>query len=87
MRPFIAFISRQSGADFHVSFPDFPHCSTAGKTITEARFNAQSALALHYRRLHDTGEPIPTPSLLHELRPDDDRPDGLVILIPPPRTA
>jgi predicted RNase H-like HicB family nuclease len=84
MRPFIAFISRQSDGDFHVSFPDFPDCHSGGKSVTEARLNAESALGLHCRRLNDTGTPIPSPSFLHDLGARDARTDGLLLLIPAP---
>jgi predicted RNase H-like HicB family nuclease len=82
MRPFIAFIRKQPDADFRVSFPDFPDCRSTGKTIAEARQNAESALALHCRRLHDIGAPVPPPSFMHEI--GSGRPDGLVVLIAPP---
>jgi predicted RNase H-like HicB family nuclease len=84
VRPFIAFLCRQPDTGFLVSFPDFPDCRSAGRTLAEAQFNAQSALTLHCRRLHNRGAPIPTPSFLHDIEPRDDRPDGLVLLIAAP---
>jgi predicted RNase H-like HicB family nuclease len=87
MRPFIAFIRRQPKADFHVWFPDLPDCVSGGRTIVEARQNAENALALHCQLLSDTGGLIPRPSFMHELGRNGERPDGLVVLIPPPGLA
>lgn len=87
MRPFIAFIRRQSGADFRVSFPDLPDCASSGKTIAEAQKNAERALALHCWRLHHEGAPVPPPSFMHEIAAGRERPDGLLVLIPQPSVA
>jgi predicted RNase H-like HicB family nuclease len=53
-----------------VSFPDFPGCITAGKTIEESRRNAQNALALYISGMIEDGESIPQPSTLDE-NPND----------------
>jgi predicted RNase H-like HicB family nuclease len=87
MRPFIAFIRKQTDAGFRVSFPDLPECRPTGRTIAEARRNAESALALHCQLLHDTGAAIPPPSYMHELSSSRERTDGLVVLIAPPAAA
>ena len=88
MRPFIAFIRKQPDTGFGVSFPDLPACNSAGRTISEARQNAERALALHCRHLNDCGTPIPRPSYMHELAwSDEPITDGLVALIAPPRAA
>ena len=88
MRPFIAFIRKQPDLGFHVSFPDLPDCSSSGRTVAEARQNAESALSLHCQYMHDLGTPIPVPSYMHELAwrnaPTN---DGLVALIRPPDWA
>ncbi len=81
-RPFIALIRRQADCHFQVSFPDFPGCVSSGKTIAEARHNAEHALAAQCRRLHHAGRPLPLASFIHEL--GGDRTDGLVVLILPP---
>lgn len=86
-RPFIAFIRRHAGADFRVSFPDFPDCVSSGKTIAEAQKNAERALALQCWRLHHAGAPVPRPSFMHDIAPGHERPDGLVVLIRPPSAA
>jgi predicted RNase H-like HicB family nuclease len=82
MRPFIAFIYREPNIGFCVTFPDLPGCLSSGGTIAEAIENATGALALYCHQLHDGDTPIPTPSWLHELGPQ--QPEGLVALIPPP---
>jgi len=88
MRPFISFIRRQPGTGFGVCFPDLPHCNSSGRTIAEARQNAEYALGLHWRRLQDAGTPTPRPSYMHELAWIDERiADGLVALIAPPQAA
>jgi predicted RNase H-like HicB family nuclease len=87
MRPFIALIRRQDSG-FRVSFPDLPDCSSTGRTVAEARQNAESALDLHCQHLHDVGTPIPVPSYMHELAWGRERvTDGLVALIRPPDWA
>jgi predicted RNase H-like HicB family nuclease len=88
MRPFIAFIRKQPDSGFGICFPDLPHCNSTGRTIDEARGNAEFALALHCRRLKGTGKPVPTPSYLHEISWTHERiTDGLITLIAPPRAA
>ena len=88
MRPFIAFIRKQPDTGFGVSFPDLPECRSTGRTIAEARQNAESALASHCRHLLDAGAPVPPPSYMHELAWSGERiTDGLVALIAPPRAA
>ena len=85
MRPFIAFIRKQPDSGFHVSFPDLPDCSSTGRTVAEARQNAESALGLHCQHLNDVGTPLPPPSYMHELAWSRERTmDGLVALIRPP---
>jgi len=84
VRPFIAFIRRQSDTDFRVSFPDLPDCASSGKTVAEAQRNAERALALHCLRLRHDGAPLPAPSFMHEIGAERGRVDGLVVLIVPP---
>ena len=45
----IAFLHKEAKSDFGVSFPDFPGCITAGKTLDEAGHMASEALALPIR--------------------------------------
>jgi predicted RNase H-like HicB family nuclease len=67
---YIAYLHKDSGSDYGVSFPDFPGCATAGSTLEEARRMAAEALAFHIAGMREDGETIPEPSTLDELRRD-----------------
>ncbi len=82
MRPFIAFICKLPDATYCAFFPDLPGCSSIGETIAETLVNAESALADYCHEWQELDAPIPPPSLMHELGPD--QPQGLLALIPPP---
>ena len=64
-----------------MSFPDFPGCITVGKTIEEARRNAQEALTLHISGMIEDGESIPRPSTLDEIAEDPATKDAVSILL------
>jgi predicted RNase H-like HicB family nuclease len=66
-----------------VSFPDFPGCITAGKTIEESRRNARKALALHISGMIKDGESIPRPSTLDEIARDLSAKNAVTILVEP----
>jgi predicted RNase H-like HicB family nuclease len=67
---YIAYLHKDRKSDFGVSFPDFPGCVTAGKTLDEARRLAAEALTLHIEGMMEDGEAIPEPSTLDELAGD-----------------
>src|SRR5215831_18782414 len=67
---YIAYLHKDRDSDFGVSFPDFPGCVTAGKTLDEARRMAAEALALHIEGMAEDGEPIPEPSKIDEVAED-----------------
>jgi predicted RNase H-like HicB family nuclease len=67
---YIAYLHKDRKSDFGVSFPDFPGCITAGKTLEEARTMAVEALALHIEGMMEDGEAIPEPSTLDDLAGD-----------------
>jgi len=67
---YIAYLHKDRDSDFGVSFPDFPGCVTAGKTLDEAHRMAAEALALHIAGMVEDGETIPEPSLLDALTDD-----------------
>src|SRR5438105_13307431 len=79
---YIAYLHKDRNSDFGVSFPDFPGCVTAGKTLEEARRLAVEALALHIAGMVEDGESIPLPSLLDALA-DDPRMQGSVAFLVP----
>ena len=64
---YIAYLHKDRDSDFGVSFPDFPGCITAGKTLEEAHRMAAEALALHIAGMVEDGEAIPEPSTLDAL--------------------
>jgi predicted RNase H-like HicB family nuclease len=67
---YIAYLHKDSKSDFGVSFPDFPGCVTAGKTLEEARRMAEEALALHIGGMAEDGEAIPEPSTIDHVAED-----------------
>ena len=67
---YIAYLHKDKGSDFGVSFPDFPGCITAGKTLEEARKLAVEALKLHMAGMIEDGEALPEASTLDQLARD-----------------
>jgi predicted RNase H-like HicB family nuclease len=67
---YIAYLHKDRDSDFGVSFPDFPGCIAAGKTLEEAHRMAAEALALHIAGMVEDGEAIPEPSTLDALAED-----------------
>ncbi len=78
---YIAYLHKERKSNFGVSFPDFPGCITAGKTLEEARRNAVEALSLHIEGMLGDGEDIPPPSSLDDLTGDDAMKDSVAFLV------
>jgi predicted RNase H-like HicB family nuclease len=78
---YIAYLHKDSKSDFGVSFPDFPGCVTAGKSLDEARRKAPEALAFHIAGMMEDGEQIPKPSKLDDLAKDPDRQNAVAFLV------
>jgi predicted RNase H-like HicB family nuclease len=78
---YIAYLHKDRKSDFGVSFPDFPGCVTAGKTLEEARRLAPEALTLHKQGMIADGEPIPEPSTLDDLVGDPAIRNAVAILV------
>lgn len=78
---YIAYLHKDRDTDFGVSFPDFPGCVTAGKTLEEARRMAVEALALHIAGMIDDGEVVPDPSNLDALESDPAMRGALAVLV------
>jgi predicted RNase H-like HicB family nuclease len=78
---YIAYLHKDSASDFGVSFPDFPGCITAGRTLDEARRMAAEALALHITGMLEDGEKVPAPSTLDALSNDPDMRGAVAVLI------
>ena len=78
---YIAYLHKERKSDFGVSFPDFPGCVTAGKSLEEARRLAPEALKLHLQGMIEDGEEIPEPSALDTLARDPEMKDAVVFLV------
>ena len=66
MASYVGIVHKDAGSEFGVSFPDFPGCVTAGKTLDEAGRMAQEALAGHIAVMVEYGENIPAPMSLEQ---------------------
>ena len=78
---YIAYLHKDRDSDFGVSFPDFPGCVTAGKTLEEARRMAAEALALHIAGMIEDDEVVPAPSNLDALENDPNMKGAVAILV------
>lgn len=78
---YIAYLHKDSGTDFGVSFPDFPGCITAGRTLEEARKMAVEALALHIAGMVEDGEAIPEPSTIDAVAKDPALKNAIAFLV------
>jgi predicted RNase H-like HicB family nuclease len=78
---YIAYLHKDRKSDFGVSFPDFPGCVTAGKTLEEASRKAPEALAFHIAGMLEDGERIPKPSTIDDLVGDPDRQNAVAFLV------
>ena len=78
---YIAYLHKDRDSDFGVSFPDFPGCVTAGKTLEEARRMAAEALALHVVGMIEDGELVPEPSNLDALENDPNMRGAVAVLV------
>jgi predicted RNase H-like HicB family nuclease len=79
---YIAYLHKTRRSDYGVSFPDFPGCVSAGKTLEEARRMAVEALALHAEGLLEDGESLPEPSTLDSLARDPALKGAVAFLVP-----
>ena len=78
---YIAYLHKDRDSDFGVSFPDFPGCIAAGKTLEEARVMAVEALAVHIAGMMDDGESVPEPSTLDSLVDDEAMKGAVAFLV------
>jgi predicted RNase H-like HicB family nuclease len=78
---YIAYLHKDNKSDFGVSFPDFPGCVTAGRSLDEARRRAPEALAFHIAGMLEDGEKIPKPSKIDDLVGDSDRQNAVAFLV------
>jgi predicted RNase H-like HicB family nuclease len=80
---YVAYLHKEGKSDFGVSFPDFPGCVTAGKSLDEASRRAPEALAFHIGGMMEDGEKIPKPSKIDDLVEDPDRQNAVAFLVTP----
>jgi predicted RNase H-like HicB family nuclease len=67
MRHYIGIIHKDAESDFGISFPDFPGCVSAGRTLEETTAMGREALEGHVAVMRDAGEAIPEASTLDAL--------------------
>ena len=88
MTHYVAIVEEEQGKAIGVWFPDLPGCLSAGDTLDEAMLNAKEALELWGEAMLESGQNIPPPRSLAELKADlDIAPDlsrFMVALIPFP---
>lgn len=65
----IAVIHEEKGV-YGISFPDFPGCVSTGRSIDEAMFKGEQALALHVAGMIEDGEALPELRSVAQLRAD-----------------
>ena len=56
---YIAYLHKDRGSDYGVSFPDFPGCVTFGQTFEEAQEKASEVLSLWIEELEAEHKAIP----------------------------
>jgi len=78
---YIAIIHKDPDSDFGVSFPDFPGCITAGRTLDEAKEMAREALSGHIALMREAGESLPEPSTFDQVMSDPQFRDGTAFLV------
>ncbi len=54
-----------------IEFPDLPGCYPCAQTVEQAFQNAREALGLHLFGMEQDGDPIPEPTAVSELHPED----------------
>jgi predicted RNase H-like HicB family nuclease len=88
MMHYVAIVEEEDGKAVGVWFPDLPGCLSAGDTLDEAMLNAAEALELWAEAMIETGQDIPAPRSLADLKGDcevaDDLRRYMVALIPFP---
>ncbi len=87
---YIAYLHKDRGSDYGVSFPDFPGCITAGRTLDEAARMAAEALALHIQGMIEDGDTVPEPSKVDDIAADAAKRGAIAFLVsvePPDATV
>lgn len=61
-----------------IDFPDLPGCLPCADSSEEAFHNAKEALGLHLFGMEQDGEPIPEPTPVDQLHPED---GGVLVMV------
>jgi predicted RNase H-like HicB family nuclease len=77
----IAQVYKESASDYGVSFPDFPGCIAAEKSIDEAKDLAYESLLLHVGGQQEDGEPLPAPTNLDDIVAHPENADAVAFLV------
>jgi predicted RNase H-like HicB family nuclease len=78
---YIALIHKERKSDYGVSFPDFPGCISAGKSLDQAKEMAQEAIMNHILLLREMNEPVPAPSSLEEIMSSPENRSAIAYLV------
>src|ERR1017187_4841646 len=78
---YIAYLHKERESDYGVSFPDFPGCITAGRTLDEASRMAAEALALHIQGMSEDGDAVPEPSKVDDIAADAAKRGAIAFLV------
>lgn len=70
MLTYIGIVHQEGKSDYGASFPDFPGCVTAGKSLKELHALAHEALAFHIDGMKADGELLPAPSSYEKISSD-----------------
>jgi len=91
MTHYVAIAEEEEGKAIGVWFPDLPGCVSAGDTLDEAMANAAEALELWSEAMLESGQNIPVPRSLTDLKKDPevagDLREFMVALVPFPARA
>jgi predicted RNase H-like HicB family nuclease len=90
MTHYVAIVEEEEGKATGVWFPDLPGCVSAGDTLDEAMQIAPEALELWAQAMTESGQTIPPPRALADIKADLDVAQDLalymVALIPLPES-
>jgi predicted RNase H-like HicB family nuclease len=81
MTTYIALLRKDRRSNYGVTFPDFPGCVAAAKTLVEARKMAAEALGLHIEGMIKDREPIPDSSALDTITEDPESHNAVAFLV------
>lgn len=69
---YIGLIHKDDDSDYGISFPDFPGCVSAAKTVEEAIIMGKEALGFHAQAMIEMGYNIPKPSTMADIKAKTD---------------